>query len=137
MSLASASDRTMAYSCGYSCSVTGFDRVVAMAILSENQYIARLMPSPKANPMARPPTPWNSTSPSNTKSPPRPAMSTQVLTLFTSVPSLVAPRPSGGRFLLSAYDRPGENGAGLGCEDAVKPPAGRWLLGDQRRQPGE
>src|SRR5438876_10964200 len=119
MSLASASDRTMAYSCGYSCSVTGFDRVVAMAILSENQYIARLIPRPKAKPMARPPTPWNSTSPSNTKSPPRPALSTQVLTLSTPNPSSGAPdlpRPSP-----SEYDRPRPKEGAARCDLAVNP----------------
>src|SRR6266511_101520 len=57
-----------------------------MAILSENQYMARLNPNPKSNPMIRPLVPPR-TSPIRTKSPPRAAISTQVLTLFTSVPS--------------------------------------------------
>src|SRR6266496_4464799 len=135
MSLASARERTIAYSRGYSCSVTGFDRVVAMAILSENQYMARLMPRPKASPMARPPTPWNSTSPSNTKSPPRPAMSTQVLTLFTSVPFLVAPDrleadPSYQR--TTGPRKGGRIGLWGSCEPRPEP-----LPGDQRGQPGE
>ena len=42
MSLRWASSRTIAYSSGYSSSVTGLDLVVAMAILSENQYIEKL-----------------------------------------------------------------------------------------------
>src|SRR6266511_1830322 len=57
-----------------------------MAILSEYQYMARLNPTPKSNPMIRPLVP-PTTSPIKTKRPPRAAISTQVLTLFTSVPS--------------------------------------------------
>src|SRR4029450_3559581 len=51
------SSRTIAYRRGYSCSVTVCDRVVAMAILSENQYRAKLMASPmsrKVNPPFEP-----------------------------------------------------------------------------------
>ena len=42
MLLAWVSSRTIRYSSGYSASVTGLDLVVAMAILSEYQYMAKL-----------------------------------------------------------------------------------------------
>ena len=87
MPLACVSSRTIAYSWGWSCSVTGFDRVVAMAILSENQYMAKLKIRPMARPKNRPVADRVMAPPINTKSPPRAAISTQVLTLFTSVPS--------------------------------------------------
>ena len=71
--------------------VTGFDRVVAMAIFAENQYMTKLMPRPNTSPMRSPCVPRKIHSPSSTKSPPRAAISTQVLTLFTSHPSLEPP----------------------------------------------
>src|SRR5207253_4838881 len=72
-------------SSGYSCSVTGFERDVAMAILSENQYIARLNPKPRTRPRIAPFAPQML--PIATKRPPRAAMRTQVLTLFNVLPS--------------------------------------------------
>src|SRR5438034_4064113 len=84
---ADVSSRTIRYSSGYSCSVTGFDRVVAIAILSENQYMARLKPRPISRPIHRPLLPPKISSPTTTKRAPRAAMSTQVLTLFTFISS--------------------------------------------------
>src|SRR6266540_6162174 len=83
MSFAFASERTIRYSSGASCSVTGLDRVVAMATLSENQYIEKLNTRPRARAMNMPFVPQML--PIRTKSPPRAAISTQVLTLFTFV----------------------------------------------------
>src|SRR5215510_10136405 len=81
------SSRTMRYRSGYSCSVTGFDRVVATAILAENQYMARLKPRPMIRPIHSPFEPPQISSPTTTKRAPRAAMSTQVLTLFTFISS--------------------------------------------------
>src|SRR5437867_1142073 len=98
--LASVSSLTMAYSRGYSCSVTGLDRDVAMAILSENQYMEKLNSSAKISATVMPPVPHRL--PIATKSPPRAAISTQVLTLFTFHPSSLNPRPVRGS--LPLYD---------------------------------
>src|SRR5262245_64315988 len=119
MSLDSVSSRTILYSCGYSCSVTGFERVVPMAILSEYQYIAKL----NANPMARAMiAPWGppSHAPTRTKSPPRAAMRTQVLTLFTCLPSFGLPGRPGN--LLNEKD-PRLQGEGLAGESSPPEPA--------------
>src|SRR5207249_2151379 len=90
MFLAWASSRTIRYSAGYSASVTGLDLVVAMAILSEYQYMAKLkmkaMPNATMTPFEPPINP-----PISTNSPPRAAIRIQVFALFTLVPSSWAP----------------------------------------------
>src|SRR5438067_2224354 len=84
MPFACVSSRTIRSYSGISCSVTGLARLVLMAILSEYQYIAKLNPRPMTKPQIRPVTLRVMAPPMSTKSPPRAAMRTQVLTLFTS-----------------------------------------------------
>src|SRR6266508_1959538 len=111
MPLACVSSRTMRCSSGYSASVTGLDRVVAMAILSEYQYMAKLKTRAMASAITAPFDPPMSP-PIRTKRPPRAAISTQVLTLFTCRSSsfLCVPNPS-----LPLYERALIRGLHGGC----------------------
>src|SRR5439155_3650888 len=71
--------------------VTGFDRLAAIAMRSENQYIAKLNTSaiPRNNRAPRrPPT----ADPTTTNRPPRAAMRTQVFTRLIPVISLLLQR---------------------------------------------
>ena|SRR5207249_6298189 len=115
MAFAWVSSRTMRYSSGYSASVTGLDLVVAMAILSEYQYIAKL----KTRAMARATTaPFDPPirPPIRTKSPPRAAIRIQVLTLFTCVP------PQEDSHCHCTKRSPIQEGQEMGLDDFPRPP---------------
>src|SRR4029450_4980434 len=78
------SSRTIRYSSGASCSVTGLDRVGAIAILSPNQYNGKLNTSPM--PSARIAPCWPPIAPPiNTNRPPRAAIRIQVLTRLRTI----------------------------------------------------
>src|SRR5918996_2196748 len=81
----SVSSRTIRWSSGASCSVTGLDRVVAMAILSLNQYIEKLKTSAMPSPTIAQFGPKNE--PMRTNRPPSAAIRIQVLTLFRPINS--------------------------------------------------
>jgi hypothetical protein len=90
------SSRTIRYRAGYSCSVTGLECVVAIAILSENQYIEKL----NANPMPRAITaPWvpPTQAPTSTNRPPMAAIRIQV---FSRLMPGVTSHPSWGSVLV-------------------------------------
>jgi hypothetical protein len=69
----------MRYSSGASCSVTGLERVVAIAILSLNQYIEKLKTRAIARATIAPPNPPIQ-APISTNRPPSAAIRIQVLT---------------------------------------------------------
>src|SRR5438067_8184572 len=74
---------------GYSCSVTGLERVVRTAIEPDHQYIATL----KTRAIPRPTTaPWGpQNEPITTNSPPRAAINTQVFSRL--MPGLIERSP--------------------------------------------
>src|SRR5437867_1160004 len=78
------SSRTIRYSSGCCCSVTGFERLLAMAIRSENQYIARLKTSANTRAMVAP-VPRPTAYPIATNRPPSAAMRIQVFTRLIPV----------------------------------------------------
>src|SRR2546426_8274382 len=80
---ACVSSRTIRYRSGCSCSVTGFDREVAIAILSENQYIAKLNPSASTSAMTIPFVPQ--IEPTATNRPPSAAIRIHVFILLMPV----------------------------------------------------
>src|SRR4030067_374905 len=69
----------MRYSCGYSCSVTGLERVDLTAMLPENQNIAKLNTRARTRAIVAPLVP-PSTPPIRTNRPPIAALRTQVFT---------------------------------------------------------
>src|SRR5437763_12545954 len=77
---AAVSSRTIRYSSGCSCSVTGLARDVATAILSENQYIEKLKTSAMISAMIMPLVPQ--IEPMATNRPPSAAIRIQVLIRF-------------------------------------------------------
>src|SRR6266545_5213233 len=93
------SSRTIAYRRGYSCSVTARDRVVAMAILSENHYRAKLMASPMSR-KVHPPAASKNAKPMSTNRPPSAAMSIHVLARL--IPITCTSRSFGSAVVLSS-----------------------------------
>src|SRR6266511_5929252 len=81
---ARVSSRTIRYSSGACCSVTGLDRLAAMAMRSENQYIARLNAN-ATNSMISAPLRPAKIAPRPTNRPPMAAMRIQVFTRLIPV----------------------------------------------------
>src|SRR5436309_6035123 len=74
---------------GYSCSVTGLERVVRTAIEPDHQYIATLKTRAITRPSTAPWTPQNE--PITTNRPPRAAIRTQVFSRL--IPGVIARSP--------------------------------------------
>src|SRR4051812_23924446 len=108
---AEVSSRTIRYSSGASRSVTGFERLAAIAMRSENQYIAKLNTSAMPRAIVAPDLPPIS-APIPMNKPPRAAMRIQVLNRL--IPVIVFRPP------LRTRPSPGSNPAKVlpGCSPA-------------------